>query len=321
MTMQDLTGLTTTQRAALETLQALDESERLAARDTARELVKRKVGAKPDRVQFENATVSQYPAWVTKTIGGMLAIAFIGAFFTSAFSVFSAGRNHYLETMQGGAGVFWQAVIVGVSVVLLAEFLTIASVLGARIMFHGKRAWQAVMLIPIAGGVVIAVTANAVIAQPVGFWPWLVTAGPPLSVVFLSLILEQIALSDIKRRHANERAYQAALSEWRAATAEPEQHAEWRITFGNALKEAIREKNASGRGKTEREQLMQTLTGQEWSALVWREYQADQWLQEMPANPFGHSQPGQLPAIHQVQTIKAPAPQLVSANGNGNGKH
>ena len=71
----------------------------------------------------------------------------------------------------------------------------------------------------VAAGVVMAVTANAVISRPDGFWPWLVTVTPPVSVVFLSLILEQIALTDIKRRHSNERAYQRALNEWQAALA------------------------------------------------------------------------------------------------------
>lgn len=323
----------------LVALQPLTENERLDARDRARRNIRRKMGAQPTRDQFNSAgprpnreryadtTISEYPAWVTRAIGGMLIIAFAGAFATSAFSVFSAGRDHYLEAMSGGAGIEWQAVIVGLAVVLLAEFLTIASVLGSRILLHGKRVWQAVMLLPIAAGVVMAVTANAVISRPDGFWPWLVTVTPPVSVVFLSLILEQIALTDIKRRHANERAYQLALKEWQAATRQddaafaeamqtwerrvnnPEDAPRWRQTYANALREALQESNSKGRGRAERVELMARLSGSDWAALVLREMRAEQWFEVAEAAPgIGPAAPGVGPVV-------------ASANGNGASDH
>jgi hypothetical protein len=353
MISQDFVGLTESQQSALEVLIPLTEEERLNARERARANARRKLGPKPqrehfdsagprpERGMFEGAAIAEYPAWVIKAIGGMLVIAFVGAFATSAFSVFSAGRNHYLEAMPGGAGLDWQAVVVGLAIVLLAEFLTIASVLGARILFQGKWLWQVVMLLPITAGVVMAITANAVVAKPDGFWPWLVTIAPPVSVVFLSLILEQIALSDIKRRHANERAFQVAMREWQTAhreadqvwqtvvkqweaqQAEPETLPMWRAMHANALREAIRAKNGKGRGRDDREVLMQSMTGLEWSAVVGRELGADQWFEELPTLPFGHpGQSHQIAAATAIPTgtaIPALLPARPALSGNGNG--
>ncbi|GAB4575817.1 MAG: hypothetical protein Kow0077_29180 [Anaerolineae bacterium] len=333
---------------ALAVLQPLTEDQRLAARERARRLIVRKIGAQPRRDQFNSAgprperaqyaetTISEYPAWVTRAIGAMLILAFAGAFATSAFSVFSAGRDHYLEAMRGGAGIEWQAVIVGLAVVLLSEFLTIASVLSARILLTGRRVWQVLMLLPIAGGVVMAVTANAVVARPEGFWPWLVTVAPPVSVVFLSLILEQIALTDIKRRHANERAYQVALREWQArvrqdeaAFAEamhaweqqvnhPEESPVWRQTYATALREMLREVNDRGRGRAERAELMGRLTGADWAALVLREMQADRWFEAVPAaedSPANFTQAGTAPQSSLVPGSTLPLATAPAPNG------
>ncbi len=349
--------LTVAQRQALEMLAPLTEEERLNARDRACRAVIRKIGPqpmreqfnragpRPVREQFEDTAISEYPAWMTRAIGAMLLIAFAGAFATSAFSVFSAGRDHYLAAMGSGAGIEWQAVIVGVAVVLLAEFLTIASVLAARILLAGRRIWQLVMMLPIAAGVVMAVTANAVIARPVGFWPWLVTVAPPVSVVFLSLILEQIALTDIKRRHANERAfqvalrewklqtqadeqaYQAALHEWEQRVAQPEQSPHWPQAYANSLKEALREANSRGRGRAERLEYMGTLTGAEWSVLVTRELLADRWFEEVAVDanftlagsapqPSPLTQPGLQPL-----PLEMASQPVLSAAPKGNGTH
>jgi len=315
MTTQELTGLTETQRAAMELLQPLTESERLEARDAARALVKMEFGAKPDRAAFDHATAREYPAWLTRAINIMLVFAFAGAFVTSSFSVFSAGRNHAADVLH----VDWQAAAAGVAIVLLAEFLTIASVLTMNILLQGQRR-RLLMVFPTALGVVIAITGNAVMAAPSTFFDWLVTVAPPVSVVFLSLILEAVALDDIKRRHANERAYQAALADWQKHTADPERSPAWRMKYATALKEAIAAKAASGRGKTEREALMASMTGADWSAVVWREYQADHWLEDMPVNfpQSGQPQAARLPEITPVQTMRPPAPALASTNGNGN---
>lgn len=337
----------TDERIALETLIPLNEDERLTAKEQARELVKRKhpkparqqydtAGSVPDRQQYSKTHISDYPVWVTKTIGVMLLIAFVGAFLTSAFNVFSAGRNHFasIQTMQNGAGVQWQAVVVGIAIVLLAEFLTITSTLAARIYFRGQILQQALMLIPIVAGVIMAVVANAVIAKPVEFWEWLLTVAPPVSVVFLALIGEQIILVDVRRSHANEKAYQQELIAWKAANqadekayaeavrewekhvSAPEKTAVWGATYANQLREQIRRVNGSGRGQQQRREFMQTMTAQQWSVVVIREMKADNWFAEETPVPFGQ----QVLQEPQLAIRPTPAlPELVPLHSNGNG--
>ena len=295
------------EKDVLQALNPLTEQERLDARDRARALVARKypkpervqydtAGLQPRREQFEESHISEFPKWVTRSIGVMLLIAFAGAFATSAFSVFSAGRDHYLSAMTSGAGIGWQAVVVGVAIVLLAEFLTITSVLAARIYFRQKRGWQLGMVLPAAAGVVIAVTANAVVAQPHNYWEWLVTAAPPVSVIFLAVIGEQIILVDVKRSHQNETAYQQAVADWKKAdrvddetytqavrkwekeVSDPEKTSVWPVTYANQLRQMIRRVNGRGRGRTEREDLMAAMTPGQWNEVVWREMDADNWF-------------------------------------------
>lgn len=338
----------TQEQVALETLLPLTEEERLDAKEQARQLIRRKypkparpqydtAGPLPDRKLYNQTHISDYPAWVTKTIGGMLLIAFVGAFLTSAFSVFSAGRNHFatIESMQNGPGVQWQAVVVGIAIVLLSEFLTITSTLAARIYFRGQRLQQLLMLLPIVAGVVMAVVANAVIAQPAAFWEWMLTVTPPVSVVFLALIGEQIILVDVRRSHANEKAYQQellawkesnrddeaayaqAVREWEALVSDPEKTPVWRATYANQLRELVRQVNGSGRGQQQRREFMQTMNRQQWSAVVIREMKADNWFLEDTTLPFGQEAqpeltPGPRPAPALPETTI-----LTRTNGNG----
>ena len=293
-----------TQAAGANILYPLNEEERLAARDRAAQIVVRKVaGDKPKPEQFQKETISEYPQRFSNMLTAMLLIAFAGAFAVSSFNVFSAGRDHYLHSMTNGEG--WQAVIVGVAIVLLAEFLTITSVLAARILLSGRLLWQVIMAIPALLGVVIAIMANMVIGKPVTAWDWLVTVAPPVSVIFLSLILELLVLAEVRRRHESQRAYIEALHEWQYKSAEPEKLTAWRATYANELKAAIRAKNSRGHGRSERESVMQALDRAGWSALVYRELDADQWLldreQVAELNPTqpGQHLPGLLPAPHR----------------------
>ena len=294
----------------LAAIYPLSEDERLEARNRAEQIVIRKhAGTEPQPEQFKTEAISEYPNSFYYGLLGMMLLAFLGSFATSAFSVFSAGRDHFVTSMPSGAGVEWQAVIVGLAVVLLAEFLTIASVLVARILLAGRWVWQLIMMIPTLLGVVIAITANAVIAQPVGFWPWLVTVAPPASVVFLSIILEQLTLAEIRRRHESRKAYVEAKHEWQYLTREPQNLAIWVPTYANVLRAAIRDKNSRGRGRDERIAIMQSLGRAEWSALIHRELDADQWLMSKD----------ELEAIPANPTQPQPALLLPSRNGHGHG--
>lgn len=343
--------LTTDQRAALEALAPLTEQERLAATEQARRNVIRALGARPElaypptpqpaRADYDQATISEYPAWVQRTIGGMLLIAFVGAFLMSSFAVFSAGRNHWLAAFQGITAPDvggWQAPIVGGATVALSEFLVITATLAARVYLVGRRRWQLVMGLPVLSGLVLAVTLNAVISQPNTWSEWLLTAIPPGATVFLALIAEQVILVDVRRRRANENAYTKALADWQAsrkqaeaqhreavrawehATRHPEEHPRWAAYRANAYREAITASNSRGQGSTARREVLARLTVFEWRALVARELAALEWWQEPTPRPLAIGPQGQpdRPALPE------PTPIPATPNGNGtnhNGTH
>ena len=296
------TGLTDAQQHALELLLPLTEEDRLDARDRARQHVVRAYGPRPSRGQFQDFSASDYPRWLTVGVGVMLMVVFFAAANVSVFRVFTAGRDHFLQTI----GIEWQAAIVGASSFLLAEFMVIAATVAMRIYFKGRDRW--LMVIPILLGLLMAFVGNWAIAQPevafsaLGLWSILETATPPAAVLFMAVIGERLILESLRHRHRNEQAYQTALQEWLTLTNAPEEAPNWRRVYANALKEVLRTVNMTGRGQKERAALMAQMRGREWSAVVMREMQADQWFEEIDLSPFGAA-----PAV--VLNVKAgPAP-------------
>jgi len=301
-------GLTTSQQQALEMLIPLTEEERLDARERARKNVIRSFGPRPTRDQFKDYAASDYPRWLTIGVGLMLVIVFAAAANVSVFRVFTAGRDHFLETI----GIEWQAAIVGASSFLLAEFMVIAATVAMRIYFKGRDRW--LMAFPIILGLLMAFVGNWSISQPKveftasGLWSILETATPPAAVLFMAVIGERLILEALRNRHRNEQAFQEALAEWLRVTAEPEKSPAWRGSYANALKEVIREVNVNGRGQKERREFMQQMRGPEWSAVVMREMRADQWFEEIDLDPFGAE-----PAVHiagEPAIAFEPAPRL-----------
>jgi hypothetical protein len=60
----------------------------------------------------------------------------------------------------------------------------------------------------------------------------------PLLVLATSFVLKEQLLGTIETRHANEQAFQTALTDWQVATASPEKHAYWQQYYANALRDA-----------------------------------------------------------------------------------
>jgi len=97
---------------------------------------------------------------------------------------------------------------------------------------------------------------------------------PPLVVLNTAYVLKGQMLETIEYRHATERAYQTALADWQAATAEPELHPGWSQFYANALQDALRKANAR------RKELLAAMTQDNWRLAVHREMQADLWYEE-----------------------------------------
>lgn len=295
----------------LAQLRPLTDEERLQASERARAVVIRAAGDKPNRAQYTDVSVSKYPAWVGRLTATLMAVVFVAAAMPSLFRLFTAGRDYFLHGIEEPV----QAAIVGVSTFLLAEFLIVLSTISARVYFEGRA--RLVFVVPVGLGLAVALVGNWVVAQPGDVFGWLETLSPPLAVLFLALIGERLVLDAIERRHAGERAYQEALIEWQAATAEPERSPRWRSAYANALKATLQDVNSRGTGATARREVMANLSAGYWRSLVGREYAADSW-HEQPAEAI---EPAPVQAVNFTPALQG-AHLTPAANGNGNGhKH
>lgn len=260
------------QDLVLATLRGLNDEERLAARRRAQDSVVAREGRPPRWEDFAGRQVGDYPAWVTRLVAALLLVVLTAAGNVSVFRVFTAGRDAFLESMPGQD---WQAAAVGGAAFLLAEFTVIVSVLARRILFAGRRG--DIMLIPALLGMAMALVGNAVIARPSGAWGILETFVPPVAVLFMSLIGEQLALDRIKDHHADKVAYETAKADWERRTSDPEGLPGFRGCFANALKDGVRAANSSGQGMKARIAFMNGMTPQDWWWIVEREHRAENW--------------------------------------------
>lgn len=268
----------------LATLRGLTDEERLAARQHAQESAIAREGRAPRWADYAGRQVGDYPAWVTRLVAALLLVVLAAAGNVSVFRVFTAGRDAFLESLPGETG---QAAIVGGAAFLLAEFTVIVSVLARRILFAGRRG--NIMFVPAALGMAMALVGNAVIARPSGAWGILETFVPPVAVLFMSLIGEQLALDRIKDHHADKVAYETAKADWERRTSDPENLPGFRGCFANALKDGVRAANSSGQGMKARIAFMNGMTPQDWWWVVEREHRAENWYEALlsatPANP------------------------------------
>lgn len=313
---------------ALRELQPLTEEERLDARDRARQVVIRAYGDKPTPEQFEHRQMSAYPRWFTGLAITMMAIVFISAGLVSFFRLFSAGRNHFMETLA----VEYQAVIVGFATFVLAEFLVITAVVLGSIFVKGG--FQRMLTwLAIGAGLMIAFTGNWYITQPHDFWGYLETFVPPFAVLTTAVIGERMIMDTLRRRAISKREYEESLQEWKIATADPEKSDRWRMSYANALREQIKDINSRGAGASRRKEIMQQLDRATWKALVWRELQADEWFSdEVPlitlddarvkrANGANGNNGTHHPNGEAEDPFAAPVLAAPNSTGNGNGVH
>jgi hypothetical protein len=103
---------------------------------------------------------------------------------------------------------------------------------------------------------------------------WLEAIVPPLVVLSTAYVLKGQMLEAIEHRHAAEYAYQSALADWQAMTAEPEQFPDWPQFHANALQDALRKANARHK------ETLVAMTQADWRLAVYREMRADLWYAE-----------------------------------------
>jgi len=316
-----MTIQTNTQKADTSALYGLTEAERLEARDVARQNVIRRYGDKPRRDQFRDSATADYPRYVITAAAIMLTLVFIAAAAISTFRLYAAGRDFFMQSLP----IVWQAKVVGLATAIMAEFLVITATASATILFKG---WARLLaVVPILIGLLVAFVGNHTVTQATTLWGWLDTFAPPLAVLSVGVMGERVLLLTLRQRWANEKAYQQALASWQAATADPEASPHWRSAYTNALRQKLVEVNSRGRGKSERQAIMQHMTLADWRALVMRELQADNWFDAPESESVTHQDA--LQAVLStgggktaVPLAEAPAGAiLMSGNGHGGGRH
>ena len=256
----------------LENLRPLTQDQRQSAHRAARQAAIRSIGPRPTRDHFSSTTISRYPSSVTRLIAALCLILLLAAFTPSAIRLYVIGSQTFGQAVDNGAA----QVAVGLATVLSAEIGQVVFSLALATL--GKTATSRRLLylsmgmctsVALAGNIQVALLGHQ---QTV--FAWLEAIVPPLVVLSTAYVLKGQLLETIEQRHAAERAYQAALADWQAATAEPEQHPQWSQFYANALQDTLRKANAR------RKDLLSTMTRADWRLAVYREMQADRWYEE-----------------------------------------
>lgn len=325
----------TTHSIDTSALYALTEAERLDARDIARANVIRRYGDRPQRADFEQHTDRQYPVYVTTIVTLVMVLLLVAAFIPSALRLWRIAHDTFAQTVTDSAS----KTAVGWAFILLAESGQIGFTLAAGVLAIERKSERRMLYAAALISTAIALVGNVqlalghrwltgTISDP---FATLEAAAPPVLVILAATVLKHLMLDDIARKHSNERAYQIALAEWQALTAEPEESPHWQGVYASALKTKLIAVNASGRGKSEREAIMQSMTNADWRRLVWHEMQADQWF-ELPADSAqdAHSAAMQIAGGNYASPLSdTPSGAILQpvtalhSNGNGatNGKH
>lgn len=256
----------------LENLRPLTQEQRQAAHRAARQAAVRAIGPKPTREHFSSTTISRYPGSVTRLIAVLCLVLLLAAFTPSAIRLYVIGSKTFGQAVSNEVA----QVAVGLATVLSAEigqvvFSLALATLGTT--FTSRRLLYASMgmctAVSLAGNIQITL-----LGHEQSVFAWLEAVVPPLVVLSTAYVLKGQILETIEHRHTTERAYQAALADWQAATAEPEQHPGWTQFYANALQDALRKANAR------RKELLAAMTQDDWRLTVHREMQADLWYEE-----------------------------------------
>lgn len=282
-------------------LKPLTQEQRHDARESAIDALQRMIGDRPDRESFDHHTASTYPPSVTRLIAGLCLVLLLAAFTPSAIRLYTIGSQTFGQTISNTVAVR----LVGLATVLSAEIgqvvfslalATLGTTRSARNLLYTSA--LIATLIALVGNVQIALPGHT--RSP---FAWFESIAPPLLVLSTAYVLKEQMLDSVRERHANERAYQDALSAWQSATAAPEDDPRWGQVYANALKDAIRRAN-NRRGET-----LAAMTTADWRQAVYLEIQAEQWYSQ-PEATVPVSMPSPL-----VATV------MTTGNGNGNGYH
>lgn len=253
-------------------IRPLTQEQRQAARYAARQAVMRSIGPRPAREHFAHHTISKYPPTVTRLISILCIVLLLAAFTPSAIRLYVIGSQTFGQAVSSSVAM----TAVGLATVLSAEVGQVVFSL-ALATLGASRSSRRLLYASMAISTILALTGNIQIALPghtQSPFAWLEAVAPPLLVLSTAYVLKEQVLETVEQRHADERAFQAALADWQAATADPEQHPNWPQIYANALRDALLKANSR------RREVLSDMTVDDWRMVVQREMRADLWYEE-----------------------------------------
>lgn len=307
----------------LTAIRQLTQEERLTAMQRARAAIVQSIGGRPD----ERAYASSQNERMTRTDIGiwvLCIVVLVAAFSISAIRLFHIGRETFLHSINDANS----AVVAAIGIVILAETTQIVTTLAlARV---GQMQTRRMLLLTGIGATAVAIIGNLQIVTPWSmhgtftFLPlafqnpfsWLEALFPPSAVLVMAHVLKHQLLDAENARQQRKHAFEKAVTAWESAmSADPEKHPEWGQFYANALRDAIRAKNA--RISVVRDALP-ALTKADWRALVHREIDAEDWYEApaLPA-PVTLQEAFALPADQPVHVTIEDAPRKHAANNSG----
>ena len=282
-------------------IRPLTQEQRQTAYRAAQEAIVRAVGPKPAREHFSNATISKYPASVTRLITLLCLVLLLAAFTPSAIRLYVIGSQTFGQAVSSPAAM----TAVGLATVLSAEVGQVVFSL-ALATLGTSRSSRRLLHFSMALATILALVGNIQTALPKHTqspFAWLEAVTPPLLVLATAYVLKEQVLQTIEHRHATERAYQVVLGEWQKATAAPDEHPQWSQFYANALRDELRKANYR------RQETLAALTTADWRMLIYRELQAEQWYVEPDLNG--------VPLPEKKESEPVPFAPPIRRNGNG----
>ncbi len=229
----------------IENLRPLTQDQRQAAHHAAREAALRAIGSKPIRGHFAGETISRYPVSVTRLITFLCLILLLAAFTPSAIRLYVIGSQTFGQAVPNQTA----KQMVGLATVLSAEVGQVVFSL-ALATLGASRSSRRLLYSSMAITTCLTLTGNVqvgLVGHTGSPFAWLEAMAPPIVVLSTAYVLKEQILEAIEHRHTTERTYQAALNEWRKATAHPENHAQWSQLYANALRDALSRANTAAR--------------------------------------------------------------------------
>jgi hypothetical protein len=254
----------------------------------------RALGSKPTREQFTHTTISRYPLSVTRLISLLCMVLLLAAFTPSAIRLYVIGSQTFGQAVPNNLA----QVAVGLATVLSAEIGQVVFSLALATLGTSTTS-RRLLYLSMGMCTSVALAGNIQVAL-LGFeqsvFAWLEAIVPPLVVLSTAYVLKGQMLETIEHRHAAEYAYQSALADWQALTAEPEQLPEWSQFHANALQDALRKVNAR------RKETLAAMTQADWRLAVYREMQSDLWF----AEPEETERPANHAALDHLDDLSSP---------------